>query len=66
MHLKTQAWTYILTYALTTSPTNKYNIVCTYYVWQARTSFLQLHTELKHVYSKCFAQLKKLNTRTQI
>ena len=52
--LQTQARTVvkILTYA----STNKYNITYTRYAWQSRISFLQLHTELKHVYSKRFVQ----------
>ena len=62
--LQTQAQTDVklLTYALTTLPTN------TCYAWQSRISFLQLDTELKdvkHVYSKRFAaQLERLSTRT--
>ena len=64
--LQTQAQTDVklLTYALTTLPTNKYNISYMCYDWQSRIRFLQLDTELKdvkHVYSKRFAA--QLSTR---
>ena len=66
--LQTRAQTVvkIFTYA----STNKYNITYTCYAWQcyawqSRISFLQLHTELKHVYSKRFVQVERLSTRAQ-